>query len=67
MPYHADRRPILRLIEGAPRRDRAGWNDRAGPERFWAHWMSVVEEVGERYGDLLAGWWIDDAMTGARG
>ena len=30
-------------------------------------WMRVVEEVGERYGELLGGWWIDDAITGARG
>ena len=26
--------------------------------------MQVIREAGERYGCALAGWWIDDAVTG---
>ena len=29
-------------------------------------WMSVVEEVGEWYGELLDGWWVYDAITSAQ-
>ena len=31
---------------------------------FWEQWLRVISEVGTRYGAGLAGWWIDDAMTG---
>ena len=31
---------------------------------FWSVWMQVIREAGERYGCGLAGWWIDDAVTG---
>ena len=31
--------------------------------RFFDHWSRIVTEVGERYGPLLAGWWLDDGMT----
>jgi len=26
----------------------------------FGHWTAIVSEVGERYGDRLAGWWFDD-------
>ncbi len=28
--------------------------------RVFANWVAVVSEVGQRYGDKLAGWWFDD-------
>lgn len=28
--------------------------------RFFGHWTEVIREIGERYGDNLAGWWFDD-------
>ncbi|MEX1048156.1 MAG: alpha-L-fucosidase [Akkermansiaceae bacterium] len=39
--------------------------------RFWDtdtsvlfnNWQSIVREVGERYGETLAGWWFDDGIT----
>lgn len=31
---------------------------------FWNVWVQVIQEVGERYGTGLAGWWVDDAVTG---
>ncbi|MCX7007900.1 MAG: alpha-L-fucosidase [Kiritimatiellaeota bacterium] len=31
--------------------------------KFFANWMSVVGEIGERYRDKLAGWWFDDGAT----
>jgi hypothetical protein len=27
---------------------------------FWTNWKAVISEVGERYGEQLAGWWFDD-------
>lgn len=31
--------------------------------RFFANWKSIIGEVGERYGDRLAGWWFDDGSV----
>jgi hypothetical protein len=28
--------------------------------RLFANWQAIVGEVGERYGEKLAGWWFDD-------
>ena len=30
--------------------------------RFFNNWVSIVTEIGERYGTRLAGWWFDDGM-----
>lgn len=30
---------------------------------FWRNWTAVITEVGERYGDKLAGWWFDDGTA----
>ena len=30
---------------------------------FWNNWSAVISEVGERYGDKLAGWWFDDGTA----
>jgi hypothetical protein len=31
--------------------------------KFFNHLQSIISEVGERYGDQLAGWWFDDGVT----
>jgi hypothetical protein len=31
---------------------------------WWQSWCDIVQEIGGRYGKSLAGWWIDDGMTG---
>jgi hypothetical protein len=31
--------------------------------RVFANWAAVVQEVGERYGSTLAGWWFDDGAV----
>lgn len=31
--------------------------------KFFSNWKSIVSEVGERYGERLAGWWFDDGAT----
>ena len=31
--------------------------------KLFNHWKSIISEVGERYGDKLAGWWFDDGST----
>jgi hypothetical protein len=31
--------------------------------RFWENWCSVIGEIGERYGEKLAGWWFDDGTA----
>jgi hypothetical protein len=31
--------------------------------QFWDNWCSVISEIGERYGDKLAGWWFDDGTA----
>ena len=31
---------------------------------WWQSWCDIVQEIGHRYGENLAGWWIDDGMTG---
>lgn len=31
--------------------------------KFFSNWKAIVSEVGERYGDKLAGWWFDDGAT----
>jgi len=30
--------------------------------RLFGNWEAIVGEVGERYGDKLAGWWFDDGI-----
>lgn len=30
------------------------------PERFFANWMSMMTEIGNRYGAKVAGYWFDD-------
>ncbi|WP_407319749.1 alpha-L-fucosidase [Isoptericola halotolerans] len=32
-------------------------------ETFFDHWKAVVGEMGERYGDLLKGWFFDDGRA----
>ena len=41
------------------------WQKACGFEKtdtteFWTNWKAVISEVGERYGEQLAGWWFDD-------
>jgi len=31
--------------------------------KFFGNWKSIISEIGERYGDKLAGWWFDDGAT----
>ena len=31
---------------------------------WWQAWCDIVREIGGRYGRGVAGWWIDDGMTG---
>lgn len=31
--------------------------------RFFGNWCDIVNEVGLRYGDQLAGWWFDDGTV----
>ena len=45
-----------------------GWWVREGfnperPEKFLANWCSIMDEVGERYGKDLAGWFYDDSCV----
>ena len=30
---------------------------------FWKNWCAVIGEMGDRYGDKLAGWWFDDGTA----
>jgi hypothetical protein len=32
--------------------------------KLFGNWQAMVSEVGERYGDRLAGWWFDEGSTG---
>jgi hypothetical protein len=41
----------------------ANWKDPNPKELFLKNWMAVVTEIGERYGNKLAGWFFDDACT----
>jgi len=34
--------------------------DKTDTTEFWTNWKAVISEVGERYGEQLAGWWFDD-------
>jgi len=44
---------------------RSGGLPRAFPSSdWWQSWCDIVSEMGKRYGNGLAGWWIDDGMTG---
>jgi len=31
--------------------------------RIFGNWTAIIGEVGQRYGDRLAGWWFDDGST----
>jgi hypothetical protein len=31
--------------------------------RLFNNWMAMISEVGQRYGDRLAGWWFDDGAV----
>jgi hypothetical protein len=31
-----------------------------GTSRIFGNWTAIIGEVGQRYGDRLAGWWFDD-------
>lgn len=31
--------------------------------RFFTNWRSFITEIGERYGERLAGWWFDDGAV----
>ena len=47
--------------------DRA-WQEASGfwktdTAEFWNNWVAVIGEVGERYGEKLAGWWFDDGTA----
>ena len=49
-------------------REPGGWWERCGfdanqPETFLRNWESIVGEVGERYGEGLAGWFFDDGCV----
>lgn len=35
----------------------------ADTTHYFDTWCSIIEEVGRRYGDKLAGWWFDDASV----
>lgn len=44
------------------------WLEKSGfwktdTSEFWNNWTAVIGEVGERYGDKLAGWWFDDGTA----
>jgi len=32
------------------------------PSRFFHNWISIISEMGRRYGTGLAGWWFDDGL-----
>ena len=31
--------------------------------RFFQNWTAIVSEIGQRYGEKLAGWWFDDGTA----
>jgi hypothetical protein len=31
--------------------------------KLFDNWTAVISEIGQRYGDKLAGWWFDDGAT----
>ena len=31
--------------------------------RIFSNWTAIISDVGERYGDRLAGWWFDDGAV----
>jgi len=35
----------------------------ADATRFFDNWQAIISEVGERYGDKVAGWWFDDGAV----
>lgn len=39
------------------------WKNGHDKDRFIMNWMAVVSEIGERYGDQLAGWFFDDGCV----
>lgn len=48
--------------------DDAGWLNASGfwetdTSKFFGNLEAVLSEVGNRYGDKLAGWWFDDGAT----
>ncbi len=61
---HAHNIPLMLYWTGdGPREDaRAaaalGWKEPV-PTDYVRKWASVVQEYGERYGDKVAGWWVD--------
>ncbi len=48
--------------------DDAEWMKASGfwetdTRKFFGNWQAIIREVGERYGDKLAGWWFDDGSV----
>ena len=41
----------------------ANWQDAHHKERFIRNWTAVITEIGNRYGDKLAGWFFDDGSV----
>ncbi len=44
------------------------WLDATGfwetdTSRLFTHWIAMIEEIGLRYGNKLAGWWFDDGAV----
>jgi len=44
------------------------WLDATGfwetdTSQLFKHWTAIIEEIGRRYGDKLAGWWFDDGAV----
>jgi hypothetical protein len=46
-----------------PRWQKASGFWKTDTTEFWNNWAAVIGEVGERYGNKLAGWWFDDGTA----
>lgn len=42
---------------------RATFSSRNDRSRFFENWVAIVTEIGQRYGDRLAGWFFDDGCV----
>jgi F5/8 type C domain-containing protein/alpha-L-fucosidase-like protein len=65
---HAKHIPLMLYWTGdGPREDTKaapalGWKEPV-PVEYVERWASVVKEYGERYGDKVAGWWVDGCYS----
>jgi hypothetical protein len=57
----------LMIYYHAGRRDKDFWSAKGTRDidkpAYFKEWEDTIREIGQRYGDKLAGWWFDDGTT----